>query len=53
MEDKYKVILTVHKGVAMVVLDKHDYLNKVQDLLEGRYAYQPILGTQLLGVKLV
>ena len=30
---KDRVILTVDKGVAMVVLDKEDYINKAKDLL--------------------
>ena len=32
-KDKDRVILTVDKGVAMVVLDKEDYNNKARDLL--------------------
>ena len=32
-EDKFRVILTADKGVAMAVLDKQDYSNKSQDLL--------------------
>ena len=35
-KDKDRVILTVDKGVAMVVLDKEDYINKVQELLAQR-----------------
>ena len=35
-QDKYRVILTADKGVAMVVLDQQDYINKAQDLLVER-----------------
>ena len=32
-KDKDRVILTADKGVAMVVLDKEDYINKAKELL--------------------
>ena len=32
--DTNRLILTVDKGVALVVLDKEDYTKKVEDLLE-------------------
>ena len=32
-KDQDRVILTVDKGVAMVVLDKEEYINKAKDLL--------------------
>ena len=32
-KDKDRVILTANKGVAMVVMDKEEYRNKVQELL--------------------
>ena len=32
-KDKDRIILTVDKGVAMVVLDREDYNNKARDLL--------------------
>ena len=32
-KDKDRVILTADKGVAMVVMDKEEYVNKVQELL--------------------
>ena len=32
-KDKDRIILTADKGVAMVVLDKEDYINKAKDLL--------------------
>ena len=32
-KDQYRVILTVDKGVVLVVLDKKYYINKAQDLL--------------------
>ena len=41
-QDKDRVILTVDKGVAMVVLDKQNYTNTLQDLLASRDTYRPI-----------
>ena len=41
-KDQSRVILTVDKGVALVVLDKQDYINKVQDIPMQRYTYRPI-----------
>ena len=32
--DTNRLILTADKGVALVVLDKEDYINKAEDLLE-------------------
>ena len=32
-KDKDRVIFTVDKGVAMIVMDREDYINKVQELL--------------------
>ena len=40
-KDKDRVILTVDKGVAMVVMDKEDYINKAQELL-AQPAYRVI-----------
>ena len=40
--DSSRVILTVDKGVAMVVMDKQDYLNKAQKLLLNTDTYKPI-----------
>ena len=37
--DKDRVILTANKGVAMVVMDKEEYVTKVQELL-ARPAYR-------------
>ena len=37
----YRVILTADKGLAMVVLDKKDYIEKAQELL-ARLAYRTI-----------
>ena len=34
-KDKDRVILTVDKGVAMVVMDREDYNNKAQELLNS------------------
>ena len=42
MDDSSMVIITVNKGVAMVVMDKQDYLNKTQQLLTDTYTYKPI-----------
>ena len=41
-KDSSRVILTANKGVAMVVVDRQDYLNNTQDLLEDRKTYRPI-----------
>ena len=41
-QDKSRVILTVNKWVAMVVLDKQDYTNKAHDLLAQRNPYRPL-----------
>ena len=40
-KDQDRVILTVDKGVAMVVLDKEDYISKAQELL-SQLAYKEI-----------
>ena len=40
-KDKDRAILTVDKGVAMVVIDKEDYINKAQELL-AQPTYRPI-----------
>ena len=42
-KDQDSVILTVDKGVAMVVLDKEDYISKAQELL-AQLAYKEIPG---------
>ena len=41
-EEKTCVILTADKGVALVVLDKQDYLQKVENFLEQWNTYRPI-----------
>ena len=38
-KDKNRLILTADKGVAMVVMDKEDYINKAKELL-GQQAYK-------------
>ena len=38
------VVLTVDKGVTIVVMDKHNYLSMAQDVLADRDTYQPISG---------
>ena len=40
-KDKERVILTVVKGVAMVIMDKEEYNNKAQELLTSR-AYKSL-----------
>ena len=40
-KDQDRVILTADKGVALVVLDKEDYINKAQELL-SQLAYKEI-----------
>ena len=40
--DESLVILTADKGVAMVVLNKQDYLNKAQNLLEQSNTYRTL-----------
>ena len=40
-EDQPKVILTVNKGVTMVVLDKQDYINKAQTYCHKRTPTDP------------
>ena len=39
--DKNRIILTVDKGVSMVVMDRGDYTNKAEELLQ-QSAYRPI-----------
>ena len=33
-KDKSKIILTAHKGVALVVMDREEYVRKAQELLD-------------------
>ena len=40
--DKEHLILTADKGVALVVLDKKDYTQKMQQLLEDKNTYRPL-----------
>ena len=39
-QDNSKVVLTVDKGVAMVIMDQQDYLNKAQALLQDTNTYK-------------
>ena len=39
--DKDRLVLTLDKGVAMVVMDRQDYINKSKNLL-AQPAYRPI-----------
>ena len=36
------IILTADKGEAMLVMDRQDYINKAQGLLDDRETYRPI-----------
>ena len=38
-DDKSRVTIVAKKGVAMAVLDKLNYLNKVKDLLADKHTY--------------
>ena len=40
--DQSTIILTTDKGVAMVVMDRQDYINKAQGLLDDKDTYRPI-----------
>ena len=40
--DSSKVILTAAKGVALVIMDKPDYNNKAQELLNDKKTYKEI-----------
>ena len=40
-EDKNRIILTVDKGVSMVVMDRNDYNKKAEELLQ-QSAYRPL-----------
>ena len=42
MEDQSRVIITVDKGLVMVVLDKQDYINKTQYLISQKDTYRSI-----------
>ena len=39
-KDNTRVVLTVDKGVAMVIMDQQDYLNKAQSLLQDTNTYK-------------
>ena len=39
-QDNSSVVLTVDKGVAMVIMDQEDYTNKVQTLLQDTNTYK-------------
>ena len=40
--DSSRVIFMVDKGVAMVIMDRQDYVNKAHDLLMDQHTYKPI-----------
>ena len=39
-QDNSRVVLTVDKGVAMVIMDQQDYINKAQTLLQDTNTYK-------------
>ena len=39
-QDQSRVVLTVDKGVAMVIMDQQDYTNKAQTLLQDTNTYK-------------
>ena len=39
-QDKSRVVLTADKGVAMVIMDQKDYINKAQTLLQDTSTYK-------------
>ena len=39
-QDNSRVVLTVEKGVAMVIMDQQDYINKAQTLLQDTNTYK-------------
>ena len=39
-QDTSRVVLTTDKGVAMVIMDKEDYTNKAQALLQDNNTYK-------------
>ena len=41
-KDQSRVILTADKGVALVIMDRNEYNNKVQELLEDKKTYKEI-----------
>ena len=42
MKTNPRVVLTAHKGVAMVVMDREKYTDKAQQLLSDTNTYRPI-----------
>ena len=40
--DKGHIILTADKGVALVVMDRSDYIKKMKELLEDTNTYRPL-----------
>ena len=49
-EDQFQVVLTVDRGVAMVVMDKEDYTDKALSLLADDSTYS-IINTPLPNLK--
>ena len=50
-KDQGKIILTVDKGVAMVVLEKEDYIRKSEDLLKQN-TYRELAADQPTSTKI-
>ena len=44
------MVLTVDKGVALVVIDNEDYIQKAHNLLD-QLAYKPSIGIPPIGLK--
>ena len=40
--DQSSIICTADKGVAMIVMDRQDYVNKAKELLADQDTYRPI-----------
>ena len=40
--DMDHIILTADKGVALIVMDKNDYIKKMRELLEDTNTYRPL-----------
>ena len=41
-QDKDRVILTVDKGMALIVVDRQEYISKTMGLLGGKDTYRPL-----------
>ena len=50
-EDQSRVILTVDKGVAIVIMDKEEYLEKAKALLEDQRTYKALKSDPTIRIK--